>query len=135
MPRGLAAIRSNTPGKFESQISGRQREESATVRDAGSLHVDKRLRGAQIGARKSIVPGKLVFVPHRPKKAEEKGSCGEHVSHAAQEHLSGRWRLAGETCHLQISQHHAGRCPAEDREESEVLQTDDGERRDVDDRS
>src|SRR5882762_3391271 len=143
MPRGLAAARpgcqANLLLKFPSVgcpvQTGIIHEESATVRDAGSLQVGKRLSSAQIRAREAVVPGKLVFVPHRPKEAEEKGSCGKHVSHAAEEHLPGRRGLPGETSYLQVSQHHARGCTTENCEESEVLQIDDGECRCVDNRS
>src|SRR6267143_1545486 len=143
MPRGLAAVRSDSQAnlflKFPSVGRSVQtqiiHEESAAVRDAGSLQVGKRLSSAQIRARETVVPGELVFVPHRPKKAEEKGSCGKHVSHAAQEHLPGRRGLPGETSYLQVSQHHARGCTTENCEESEVLQIDDGECRCVDNRS
>src|SRR6266478_5321256 len=141
MPRGLAALRSGRQSnlflKFPAVVGSSVQtriihEESAAVGDAGSLQVGKGLSSAQIRAREAVVPGKLVLVPHRPKKAEEKCSCRKHVSHAAQEHLPGGWRLAGETTHLQVSQHHARRCTTENCEESEVLQIDDGECRGVD---
>src|ERR1700693_101211 len=143
MPHDLADVRSGSqanlflkfPAVSYSLQTGVIHEESAAVRDAGSLQVGKRLSSAQIRAREAVVPGKLVLVPHRPKKAEEKGSCGKHVSHAAQEHLPGCRGLPGETSHLQVSQHHTRRCTTENCEESEVLQIDDGECRGVDNRS
>src|SRR6267378_8368902 len=108
MPRGLAAVCLGCQASLFLKFpdvgcpvqNGIIHEESAAVRDAGSLQVRKGLSSAQIRAREAVVPGKLVLVPHRPKKAEEKCSCRKHVSHAAQEHLPGGWRLAGETTHL-----------------------------------
>src|SRR6266850_1503174 len=79
-----------------------------------------------MSARKAIVPGEFVFVPHRPKEAQETSSCGEHVARAAQKHLPGRGRFTGKADDLQASHHHARSCAAENGEEGEVLQIDDG---------
>src|SRR3981189_56898 len=84
-----------------------------------------------MSAREPIVPGEFIFVPHGPKKAQKKSSCGKNGTRAAQKHLPGRGRLAGKADDLQASHHHARSCAAEDGEEGEVLQIHDGERRGV----
>ena len=78
-------------------------------------------------AREPVVPGKFIFVPHRPQESEEKSSRGKKVARAAQKRLSGRGRLARKADHLQASHHHSRGRPPEDGEEREVLQIDDGE--------
>src|SRR3981189_3967099 len=84
-----------------------------------------------MGAREPVVPSEFVLVPHRPKEAQKKSSCGERVARAAQKHLPGRGRFAGKADDLQASHHHARGCAAEDSEECEVLQIDDGKSRGV----
>ena len=77
------------------------------------------------------MPSEFVFVPHRPKEAQKKSSCGEHVARAAQKHLPGRGRFARKADDLQVSHHHTRSRAAEDGEQSEILQIDDGKGRGV----
>src|SRR5260370_38895352 len=77
-------------------------------------------------ARETVVPSEFIFVPHGPKEAHKKRSCGKNVSCTAEKHLPGRGRFAGKADHLQASHHHVRRCAAEDGEKGEVLQVDDG---------
>src|SRR6266513_1508559 len=72
-----------------------------------------------MGAREAIVPSEFVFVPHHPKQAQNKSSCGKHVARAATKHLPVRGRFAGKADDLQASHHHARGCSAEGREEGE----------------
>src|SRR2546430_4445986 len=71
------------------------------------------------------MPGQFVGVPHGPQKPKKKCTGGEHISHAAQEHLLCRGWFAGETDHLQAAQHHARRRSAKNGEKREVLQIED----------
>src|SRR5258707_10689681 len=93
----------------------------AAVRDARVSKVGKRLRHTQMRARKPVVPGKFVFVPHRPGEAQEKSSCGKDVTRAAKKHLSWcRW-FASKADHLQAAHHHASSGAAEDGKERGIL--------------
>src|SRR5216684_1671054 len=84
-----------------------------------------------MGAREPVVPGKFIFVPHRPKETQKKSSSGKNVTRAAQKHLPGRRRFAGKADDFQASHHHSRSCAAEDGEEGEILQINDGKGRGV----
>src|SRR5437870_7112633 len=110
-------------------IPGLKRKELLAVRHVGILEIGKILRHTQMCAREAVVPSEFVFVPHGPKEAQKKSSCGEHVARAAQKHLPGRGRFARKADHLQVSHHHTRSGAAEDGEQSEILQIDNGKDR------
>src|SRR5207244_6068539 len=59
------------------------------------------------------------------RNPRKKCTGGEHISHAAQEHLLCRGWFAGETDHLQAAQHQARRRSAKNGEKREALRRDD----------
>ena len=77
------------------------------------------------------MPGQFIGVPHSPQKPEKKCACREHVSQAAEQHLSWRGRLARKTHHLQTAHHHARSGTPENRKKREILQINNGKRRDA----
>jgi hypothetical protein len=52
--------------------------------DGGRFQLEVGLLGAEVSARKAVVPSESVFIPPSPEEAEEKSAGGEEIAEAPQ---------------------------------------------------